>query len=105
MAERNQSADGESKYGNSFRATRYRPPPAGIGQPEDGRDQRARVTDADPEDEVGDIEGPEDGRVEPPAANAGIQLITEGARARHDQAARHRYGEPVGSAGVKQRPQ
>src|SRR5437667_489160 len=44
-------------------------------QVEDGADERAGVTDTDPEYEVGDVPGPADGRIETPGADAGRNLI------------------------------
>jgi hypothetical protein len=45
---------------------------------EDRRDQGAGVADADPEDEVGDVERPAHGLVEPPDADAGRDLVGGG---------------------------
>ena len=48
---------------------------------EDGRDQRAGVADADPEDEVDDVEGPEDGAVVAPDADARVEGVADAAEA------------------------
>ena len=58
-------------------------------------DQRAGVADADPENEIGDIEGPEDRGVDAPDADAGIELITKCSHAREQQAGRERHGDPI----------
>ena len=57
---------------------------------QDGRDERARVADADPEHEVGDVEGPAHGLVQPPGADAGGDLVGHGGRAGQQRGQRRR---------------
>ncbi len=68
-------------------------------------DQRAGVADADPENEIGDVEGPEHRRVDAPHADAGIELVAKRSHAREQQAGRKRHGDPVLAAAVEERPQ
>ena len=52
-------------------------PPLLPEEEQDGRDQRAGVADADPEDEVGDVEGPAHRPVEVPHAHAGEEQVQD----------------------------
>ncbi len=101
MADGNDRADGERENGDGFGAAGDGAAPAGVSQAQDGGDQRARVADSDPENEIGDVEGPEYGPVQAPDAEAMIDLITEGEDARQDHAAGDAYRQPVASAGAK----
>jgi hypothetical protein len=60
-----------------------------LEQQQDGGDQRPRVTDADPPDEVDDVERPADGDVVPPGADASVDRVAEA----DDQAAQHADGD------------
>ena len=95
MADGNNRADGKGEDGDGFGAARDRAAPSGVGQAQDGGDQRAGMADADPENEIGDVESPEYRRVQPPDADAVIDLIAEGEDAGQDHAARHSHGKPV----------
>ena len=53
-------------------------PPFGVRQPQDRRDERAGVADADEEDEVGDVEAPVDRHVETGHGEAAAQLARVG---------------------------
>ena len=101
----NDRANQNRENGDGLGAASDRPAPGGVGQAQDGGDQRAGVADADPENEIGDVEGPEDGRAQSPHADAGIELITKCGHAREQQAAGERHGNPVLAAGLEERPQ
>ena len=81
------------------------PTPAGVGQPQNGGDERAGMADANPKNEIGDIEGPKHGPVQAPDADPMVDLPGEGEDAGQDHAARHSHGKPVPGAGAHERPQ
>ncbi len=58
------------------------------------RDQRAGVTDTDPEHEVRDVERPADRLVQPPRADAGRDLIPDGDDAHEQRRERHAERRP-----------
>ena len=87
MNDGKQRANHQREHGDHFRAARHRPPPAGVHEPEDRGDQRARMADADPEDEIGDVERPEDRVVDPGDPEAVVHLVRPGAEACQDDAA------------------
>ncbi len=76
-----------------------RGPPFLAEQKEDGRDQGPGVTDADPEDEVGDVKGPADRSVEAPRADAHDELVGDGDDAEQQDAAGRQEGQPPPAAG------
>src|SRR5271156_1040151 len=77
VAERNDGADQDREDGDGLRTAGDGPAPSGIGKTQNGGDQRACMADADPEDEIGDVECPEDRGVYTPDADPGIELITK----------------------------
>ena len=100
-----QAADHQSKDGNHLSTTRHRTAPRGVGKAQYRRDQRPGMADADPEDEVGDVKGPEYRAVDSPYADSSPNLVGKGAgRGEHD-AAEHGQREPEPSRGVEQRAQ
>ena len=54
---------------------------AGVGQPQNRRDQRARVRDADPENKIDNVEAPEHRPLQTGHAHAVAQLDEPGERA------------------------
>src|SRR5690242_10436596 len=87
MADGNDGTDGQGENRDGFGAAGDRPAPAGVGQAEDGGDERAGMADADPENEIRDVEGPKHGPVQSPHAEAVINLVTESKDAGQDHAA------------------
>src|SRR5690348_10145896 len=67
-------AEGKREHVNHFRASRHRAPPGGVSESEDGGDQRTRVAQSDPEDEISYVESPEDWRAKARNAQSGIDL-------------------------------
>jgi RecA-family ATPase len=67
--------------------------------------QRAGVTDANPEDKIGDVEGPKHGPVQAPHAKTVVDLIAKGEDAREHHAPGDPDTQPVSGAALKQRPQ
>ena len=55
-----QPTDHQGEGRDDFRAPRDGSAPRRVHQPKDRRDQRTRMTDSDPENEVDEIEPPED---------------------------------------------
>ena len=57
------------------------------------------MTDADPENEIGDIIGPADGMIQSPGADAGGNLVTDTEEAKSGNGRRNgeRYPPPTGS--------
>src|SRR4029453_13772792 len=51
--------------------------PLRVHQPKDGRDERAGMADADPKDEVGDVEGPKNRPADSSHAEATVHLIQQ----------------------------
>src|SRR5882672_2477858 len=80
-------------------------PPLGVHEAEDRGDQRPRVTDADPEDKVRDVERPEDRPVETPDADAAIDLIGERADAERNNPAEQDDERPEAPRGFEERAQ
>ena len=79
-------AEEEDQDGDHLGGARDRAPPFRVRQPQDRRDQRAGVADADEEDEVGDVEAPVDRHVETGHGEAPAQLARVGEDApRRDQ--------------------
>ena len=76
-----------AKYRDRFRGARDRLAPGGIGEAQDRGDQRACVRDADPENEIDDVEAPEDRPLQAGDAHPVAQLEAPGDRApeRHCQ--------------------
>jgi hypothetical protein len=62
-----------------------RRPPLLAEEKQDGRDERAGVADADPPDEVDDVERPADGDVVAPDADAGQQELADRQVQEHQQ--------------------
>ena len=52
--------------------------PVGAQQVEDGGDERAGVGDPDPEDEIGDVDGPADRAVQAGDPHAELDLVDPG---------------------------
>ena len=105
VANGNDRADGQREYGDGLGAARDRTAPGGVGKAQNRGNQRAGVADADPENEIGDVERPEDRRVQAPHADAVVHLIEERADARQHQARRQRHGNPIRRAALEDRPQ
>ena len=95
VAKRNDAADQDRKDGDGLRAASDRAAPGGIAETQNRGDQSSGVADADPEDEIGDIEGPEDRGVDTPHADAVVELVTECSIRPQAQAGRERHGDPV----------
>ena len=71
-------AEEEHQHGDDLGRARDGAPPLRVRQAQDGGDQRAGVADADEEDEIRDVEAPEDRRVEAGHAEAAAQLRPPG---------------------------
>src|SRR6185436_478954 len=84
---REHGADHEREDRDHLGAARYRTPPAGVHQPQDGGNQRAGVADADPEHEAGDVEAPVDGPSLAAQPDPEIDLGGPGNQADEDAAA------------------
>ena len=76
----------------------------GVDQPQDRRDQRAGVADADPEHEVGEVEAPEDRPVDAGHADAEVHLVEPRRRAAQHDGAEHQRRAVEPHRGVEQRP-
>src|SRR4030095_3357340 len=75
MDDRKESADHQREDGDGFGATSDWPAPFGSGDSKNGGDQSAGVGNADPEDEVCDVECPEDRPVDAPDTQPVGELI------------------------------
>ena len=81
--EHRRAGDGEQRHRLGEAVDRRAPLLA--EQQQNRRDQRAGVADADPPDEVDDVEGPADGDVVAPDADAGHQQVADGHVQDHQQ--------------------
>ena len=59
MDQRKQRSGDQGERGDGLRAAGNRPPPLGLDDAQNRRDERACVADTNPEDERGDVEAPE----------------------------------------------
>ena len=85
--QREEAADREREQRDRLRRTGHRPPPLRLRHPQDRRDQRAGVADADPEDEVDDVEAPEHRPVDAGDADAVRDLVAPAVEKNQDQGA------------------
>ena len=72
---RKQCGGHDSEHGHRFGGAGHRCPPSGSEEEEDRRDQRAGMRDADPENEVGDVDGPENRMLVPGDTHPGPSLV------------------------------
>ena len=87
MDDREHAADHQREDRDGLGRARHRLAPAGVGQAQDRRNQRAGVRDADPEHKVDDVEAPKDRPPDARHADARDELVTPGeARPGDDQA-------------------
>ena len=77
MNARKKPGTDDRKYCHRFSKAVNACTPALTQQKENGRDQSARVTDADPEDKVRDVEGPTNRPIEPPGTDPRLDLIAD----------------------------
>ncbi len=105
VADRYDRANGERENRDCLGATRDWSAPSRIRQAQNRGDQRAGVADADPENEIGNVESPEHRPVQAPHAKAVVHLITESKDAGQNHAAANAYGQPVCGAAAEDGPQ
>src|SRR6185312_8054535 len=106
MNDRKHAADHQSKYGDCLSGAGYRLSPFGFGQSQNGRDQRARVRDPDPEDEIDQVKGPEDRPANVRDADAAIELIAPGNQApKRNQAQRQQHREITPACSLQRAPE
>src|SRR5207244_37047 len=82
--------------GHRFRGPRDAGPPAGTTEIEHRGYERARVRDSDPEDEVGDVDGPEDRRLVTGDAQAHLDLIPESIKCQREHRQRQTHASEIG---------
>src|SRR5580692_278589 len=105
VAKRDDGADQDREDSDGLSAASNRAAPGGIGKTQDRGNQRARMADADPENKIRDVKGPEDGGVNTPDADAVVELITKRRHARKQETGREGHRNPVLSAAVEEWPQ
>ena len=94
MDDREQRADHQREYRDDFRATRHRPAPPCVHEAQNRGDERARVTDADPEHEVRDVEGPVHRHVDAGETEPHVHLVEPRPEPHRDDAAEDGDEEP-----------
>ena len=104
VTQRNDRADRERENRDGFSAAGDGTAPSGIGQAQDRGNESAGMADADPKNEIGDIESPEHGRVQSPNSDAVIELIAERGDTRENQARAEGYRDPIPGSGAIERP-
>ncbi len=102
VADRDDRADGQRENRDGFGASRDWSAPSRIRQAQNRGDQRAGMADADPKNEIGDVESPEHRPVQAPHAKAVIHLIAESKDAGQNHAAANAYGQPVCGAAAEE---
>ena len=103
--DRKQRGGHDGEHGHRLGRAGYRRPPFGPEQKQDRRDQRTGVRDADPEDEVGDVDGPEDRVLVAGDTHAGPGLIQKRQHADRQGGERQRQPDVVDRAGWPERAQ
>ena len=95
--DREESGRHDGEHRHRFGASVNRGAEAGAEEIQNGRDQRARVADTDPEDEADDVDAPHHRRVVTGVAEAPVDLV--GPRAGAPEEQRDRDGERAEPAG------
>ena len=98
-------ADHQRKSGDHLRAAGHRTTPPGIHEPKNRGDQRAGMTDPNPEHEVGDVETPVDGPANPGETESEIDLTEPRDEPCHDERAEKRDEHVEPPRREQQRPQ
>ena len=93
MDQREHGADHQCECRDDFRASRYRTPPRGVDDSKNRRDQRSRMTDSDPENEIGFVKTPEHRPVVAGHADTVVDLIKPGRQSTKHDTCQNRDGD------------